>query len=165
MDVSATAAVWCLAHHPPYRLDTKLSRRTSQNSCSRETVSGKCWANLMVAYAQHYSEQQIPYGSLRRPVALHPPASLPGPTGQGRPRLHGLRTDPRCRLLLRALKSSSALLAVAPKGLLPAMEDPLRLVQQKMAHRWDLRAPERSAARAPAGTTIGHKTRSPAAQA
>ena len=25
MDVSATAAVWCLAHHPPYRLDTKLS--------------------------------------------------------------------------------------------------------------------------------------------
>jgi hypothetical protein len=115
VDVSATAAVWCLAHHPPYRLDTKLSRRTSQNSCSRETVSGKCWANLMVAYAQHYSEQQIPYGSLRRPVALHPPASLPGPTGQGRPRLHGLRTDPRCRLLLRALKSCSAFWRLLPR--------------------------------------------------
>jgi transposase len=41
----------------------------------------------MVAYSLHYGEQKIPYGSVRRRMALH----LPDPTGRGRPRFHGLR--------------------------------------------------------------------------
>jgi hypothetical protein len=28
---------------------------------SLQRLSGKCWANLMVAYALHYGEQEIPY--------------------------------------------------------------------------------------------------------
>ena len=40
----------------------------------------------MVAYAQHYSEQQIPYGSLRRPVALHRgPHLCPAPQDKDAP--------------------------------------------------------------------------------
>src|SRR5215212_8703889 len=45
----------------------------------------------MVAYAPHYGEQEIPYGSVRRGVALYRPAS-DRPHRAGTSRLHGLRT-------------------------------------------------------------------------
>ncbi len=45
----------------------------------------------MVAYAPRHGEQEIPHGSVRRRMALHRRPHLPEPTGQGRPRLHGLR--------------------------------------------------------------------------
>ena len=45
----------------------------------------------MVAYALHYGEQEIPHGSVRRQMARCIGPHLPEHTGQGRPRLHGLR--------------------------------------------------------------------------
>src|SRR5688500_14645763 len=96
----------------------------------------------MVTYAPSYEKQQIPHGSVRRRIALHPPASA---------RAHRARalqaprpeSDPRRRLLRLEERLS---LAVVAEGL-PAVEDRLRLVQE-MAHRWDVGAPERRAARA-----------------
>ena len=56
----------------------------------RETV-WKVPTSVMVAYAPHYGEQEIPYRSLSddewRCISPH----LPGPIAQGRPRIHGLR--------------------------------------------------------------------------
>ena len=47
---------------------------------------------MVVAYAPPHGEQEIPHGSLRRRMALHrSPSSRAHRTGQGRPRLHGLR--------------------------------------------------------------------------
>ena len=43
-----------------------------------------------MAYAPRHGEQEIPYGSVRRRMAFYRP-HLPQPTGEGRPRLHGLR--------------------------------------------------------------------------
>src|ERR671917_254109 len=55
-----------------------------------ERLSGKCSAGVMMAYAPRHGEQEIPYGSVRRPMAFYRPVSTQ-PTGEGRPRLHGLR--------------------------------------------------------------------------
>ena len=38
-------------------------------------LSGKCLADVMVAYAAPHGEQKIPYGSVRRRMALHQSAS------------------------------------------------------------------------------------------
>src|SRR5215213_1473484 len=45
----------------------------------------------MVAYAWRHGEQEIPHVSARRDEWRCIGAHLPEPTGQGRPRLHGLR--------------------------------------------------------------------------
>src|SRR5829696_8760978 len=98
----------------------------------------------MVTYAWRHGEQEIPHGSVRRRMALHRPASS---------RAHRTRTpqasrpegDPERRLLRPKERLP---LAVVAEGL-PAVEDRLRLVQE-VAHRWDVAAPERRAARAPA---------------
>ena len=65
------------AFHPVPRARgiTKWRSLSGVSRQSLERLSGKCWANLMVAYALHYGEQEIPYGSVRRRVALHRPAS------------------------------------------------------------------------------------------
>jgi putative transposase len=55
---------------------------------------------------------------------------LPGPTGQGRPRLHGLRAI--LDAVFYVLRSGCPWAALAPR--LPTLEDRLRLVQE-MAHR------------------------------
>ena len=41
----------------------------------RERLSGKCSADVMVAYAAPRGEQEIPYRSVRRRMALHQFAS------------------------------------------------------------------------------------------
>jgi hypothetical protein len=56
-----------------------------------ERLSGKCPAVALVTYALRYGEQEVSYRSVRRLIALHQSSHLPGPTGQGRSRLHGLR--------------------------------------------------------------------------
>src|SRR5919107_3392741 len=66
--------------------------RLSFRECDLERLSGKCSAGVRMAYALHYGEQEILYGSVLRRMALHQPASARSHrTGQGRPRLHGLR--------------------------------------------------------------------------
>jgi hypothetical protein len=106
-----------------------------------------------------YGEQEIPYGSVRRRVALHRPASARphrqgGDDAPGGFTAYGPILD---AVFFYVLLRAALPLAVAPKGLLPAMEDPLRPVQEEVAHRRDVGAAERRAARAPAGTTTGHK--------
>src|SRR5215212_10103153 len=105
-----------------------------------QRLSGKCSSGMIVAYPLRHGEQEIPHGSVRRRMALHPPASS---------RTHGTRTPqasrpegyPR-RRLLRAKERLP--LAVAAKGL-STVEDGLRLVQE-VAHRRHLGATERRAA-------------------
>jgi hypothetical protein len=97
-----------------------------------ERLSGKCLAGAMMTYAPCYGEQEIPHGSVRRRMALHPPASS---------RAHGTRApqapwpegDPERRLLRPKERMP---LAVVAEGF-PAVEDRLRLVQE-VAHRWDV---------------------------
>ena len=98
-----------------------------------------------MAYAPPHGEQEIPHGSVRRQMALHRPASSPA---------HGARTPQASRLTgdpqRRFLRPQERLpLAVAAEGL-PALEDGLRLVQEKVAYRWELGATECRAARAAA---------------
>src|SRR5918993_1618074 len=96
----------------------------------------------MVAYAARHGEQKIPHGFVRQRVALH--RSIPSRAGRtGTPQAPRLTGDPR-RRLLRA-QERLPLAAFAPR--LPALEDRLRLVQE-VAHRRDVGAPERWAARA-----------------
>src|SRR5215216_5291692 len=98
----------------------------------------------MVAYAVRHGEHHLPHGFVRRRMALHQSASA---------RTHGTRTsqasqlksDPRCRLLR---PEDRLPLAGATEGL-PALENGLGLVQA-LAHRRDLGAAERRAARAAA---------------
>jgi hypothetical protein len=111
---------------------------------SVERLSGKYSARVMVAYALRYGEHHLPHGFVRRRMALHQSASA---------RTHWTRTsqasqlksDPRRRLLRPQERLP---LAVATEGL-PALEDGLRLIQA-LAHRRDLGAAERRAARAAA---------------
>jgi hypothetical protein len=53
-------------------------------------LSGNCSAGMMMAYALRYGEQEILYGSVRRRMALHPPASAQSRRART-PQLHGLR--------------------------------------------------------------------------
>ena len=100
----------------------------------------------MVTYAPSYGKREISYGSVRRRMALHPPAPSRS-RGTRTPQAPRPEGDPR-RRLLRAKERLS--LAVVAEGL-PSLEDRLRLVQE-MAHRWDVEAPERRTARALACT-------------
>ena len=72
---------------------------------------------------------------------------LYGPKGRGRPKVHGSRA------ILDAVFFFVLKRAAAPGGYcapgIPALEDRIRLVQE-MAHRWNLRAAQRRAARATA---------------
>ena len=96
----------------------------------------------MVAYAARHGEQKIPHGSVRQRVALH--RSTPSRAGTtGTPQAPRLTGDPERRLLRAQERLPMA--AFAPR--LPALEDRLRLVQE-VAHRRDVGAPERWAARA-----------------
>ena len=52
----------------------------------------------MVTYAPRYGEQEIPHGSVRRPMALHLPASSRA-HGTRTPQVSRLASDPRHRLL------------------------------------------------------------------
>src|SRR5215212_5384542 len=47
----------------------------SFQTVSLERLSGKCSADVMVAYAALHGAQEISYGSVRRRVALHQPTS------------------------------------------------------------------------------------------
>jgi hypothetical protein len=96
----------------------------------------------MVAYAPRYGEQEIPYGSVRQRMVSPWPASS---------RAHRIRT-PQAALLAgdtrrRLLHSKERLPLAVAAPRVPALEDGLRLVQA-VAHRRDLGAPERRAARA-----------------
>src|SRR5215211_4817830 len=75
-------------------------------------------------------------------MALHWPASARAHRA-GTPQAPRLTSDPKRRLLRP--KERLPLAAIA-EGL-SALEERLRLVQEKMAHRRDLRAPQRRAAR------------------
>src|SRR5215210_4119693 len=124
----------------------RFATRREWLKSSVERLSGKCAGGVMVAYALRYGEQEIPHGSVRRRMALHPLASS-RTRGARTPQASRLAADPGCRLL-RAKERLS--LATSAEGL-PALEDRLRLVQE-MAHRWDLEEPERRAARGLART-------------
>src|ERR671920_389371 len=80
-----------------------------------ERLSGKCSAGVRMAYALHYGEQEILYGSVLRRMALHKPASA---------RSHRTRTPQASRLTgyprRRLLRPKEWLpLAVAAEGLPP----------------------------------------------
>jgi hypothetical protein len=96
-----------------------------------------------VTYAVGYGEQEIPYGSVRRRMALHPPTSSRAYRAWA-PQASRPEGDPR-RRFLRAKEWLP--LAMLTEGL-PAVEDRLRLVQ-KVALRRYLRTPECRAASAP----------------
>jgi putative transposase len=85
----------------------------------------------MVPYAPPHGEQEIPYRSLSdhqwRCISPH----LPEPTGQGRPRRHGLRAILDA-VVFYVLKSGCPWRMLAAG--LPALEDRLRLVYR----RWRL---------------------------
>src|SRR5829696_3999072 len=76
-------------------------------------------------------------------MALHRGPHLPGPTGRGRPRLHGLRAI--LDAVFYVLKSGCPW-RMAPG--LATLEDRIRLVQEKMAHGRYVGATEHRAARA-----------------
>jgi transposase len=76
---------------------------------------------MMVAYALRYGVQQIPYGSVRRRMALHRPASSRAHRTRT-PQASRLKGDPRCRLL-RPQKRLP--LAHAAPGV-PTLEDRIR---------------------------------------
>ena len=42
-----------------------------------------------MTYAPRHGEQKVPHGSVRRRMELHRGPHLPGPTGRGRPKIHG----------------------------------------------------------------------------
>ena len=92
-----------------------------------------------MAYAARHRTQEIPYGSVRRPVALHRLASA-RTLRAGTPQAPRFTSDPKRRLLLRVKERLP--LAATAEGL-SALEDRLRLVQEKVAHGRDLRAPQR----------------------
>jgi transposase len=72
----------------------------------------------MVAYALRHGEQEVPHGSVRRRMALHPRASSRA-HGPRTPQASRLKGDPR-RRLLRAQERLS--LAVAAEGV-PTVEE------------------------------------------
>ena len=98
---------------------------TQWTKSSLERLSGKCSASVMVAYALHYGEQDLPHGSVRRRMALHRPASA-RPHRTRTPQTPRLKSDPR-RCLLRPEERLP--LAFAAERL-PTLEDRLRLVQE-----------------------------------
>ena len=65
----------------------------------------------MVAYAPCHGEQEIPHGSVRRRMALHPPASA-WPRRVGPPQASWLTGDPRRRLL----RVSAGTYVFVPRG-------------------------------------------------
>src|SRR3712207_6673352 len=73
----------------------------------------------MAAYAPRHGEQEIPYGSVQRRMALYRPASAQ-PYGARTPQASRLTGDPQC-CFLRAQQERLPL-AVAAKRL-PALED------------------------------------------
>ena len=91
----------------------------------------------MVAYALRHGKQEIPHGSVRRRMEVHPP-----PSARARQRrtsqVARLTGDPRCRLLHTQKRLSLAALATR----LPALEERIRLVQE-VAHRRNVGALER----------------------
>src|SRR5215218_10326475 len=124
-----------------YRKTRDPTRAASFQTVSSETV-WKLRPDMMMAYALRHGDHQIPHGSVRRRMALRPPAS--SRTRERRtPQAARLEGDPR-RRLLRA-KERLPVAAFAPR--VPALEDGLRLVQE-VAHRRDLGALERRVARA-----------------
>jgi hypothetical protein len=107
----------------------------------RETV-WKLRPDMMMAYALRHGEHQIPHGSVRRRMALHPPASSRTRAART-PQATRLEGDPRRRLLRPKVRLSLA--AFVPR--LPSLAFRLRLVQE-VAHRRDMGELERRAARA-----------------
>src|SRR5215210_6204997 len=91
----------------------------------------------MVSYAPRHGDQKIPYGPLRRRMALHRPASSRVHRA-GPPKASRLADDLRRRILRP--KERLPLEAFAPR--LSAMEERLRVVQE-VAHRRYFRAPQR----------------------
>src|SRR5215218_5800701 len=134
-----TCLYGCAPRRPP-----RASRQPSNplfTGVRGETV-WKLRPDMMMAYALRHGDHQIPHGSVRRRMALRPPAS--SRTRERRtPQAARLEGDPR-RRLLRA-KERLPVAAFAPR--VPALEDGLRLVQE-VAHRRDLGALERRVARA-----------------
>src|SRR5215208_3854379 len=107
-----------------------------------QRLSGKSLVDALVTYAVRHGEQEIPHGSVRARMALHPPASARAHRART-PQAARLTGDPR-RRLLRTQKRLP--LAVVAEGV-PSLEERLRLVQE-MANRRHLGAAERRAARA-----------------
>jgi hypothetical protein len=99
-------------------------------------LSGRWWAGMMVAYSPGHGKQQIPYGSVRRRMALHRPASSRAHEA-GTSHTPRFTSDLRRRLLR---PKERPLLAATAEGF-TTLEDRLRLVQA-VAHRRDLGAPE-----------------------
>src|SRR5918994_4114587 len=122
---------WRITAHPlgcmyphlltPRSMPHAEARRISTEPYSPECLerlSGKCSAGVMVAYALHYGEQEIPYGSVRRRMALHRCAS--SRTHRARtPQASRLTGDPRRRFLRAQERLPVA--AFAPG--LPALDD------------------------------------------
>ena len=115
--------------HPPHKpaLDKRSGSSDAYSPYRVERLSGKCSADVMVAYALRHGEQEVPHGSVRRPMALHPRASSRAHRTRT-PQTSRLKGDPRRRLLLRAQERLS--LAVAAEGV-PTVEDRIRLVQRR----------------------------------
>jgi hypothetical protein len=86
----------------------------------------------MVAYARRHEEQKTPHGSVRRPIALRRLAS--SSRAHRTVTIHASRlTGHSKRRLLLCLGERLPLAAAAEA--LPALEERLRTVQERMAHR------------------------------
>jgi len=89
----------------------------SFQTVSLERLSGKSLVDALVTYAVRHGEQEIPHGSVRPRMALHPPASARAHRTRT-PQAARLAGDPR-RRLLRTQKRLP--LAVVAEGV-PSLE-------------------------------------------